>query len=160
MKLALASRTPEKFNDELINPSYHPPKLVPVDFTEEWLKEKYSSKKRNSSAFENEEHALAEINNKFADILGGDIVLDPSEIPKKPIEEVSENIHMEMPEVGKKILNESIKNKNDIADKLENSVDENFSQSETQSNQSDTLSNLDKKTMMSQEASMDMISKK
>lgn len=105
--ISKASRTPDKFDEELISPEMQPPIMVPIDFTDDWLKERFSSKKKTTSAFENEEDAIAEINSKFSDILGEDISIEVADF-KKQKQEVTEIAHMELPSGSEEIIDSEI----------------------------------------------------
>lgn len=69
-EISRASVEPDKFNDELIPPDMRPPLMIPVDFTGDWMKQKMTKRRRGTNAFDNEEEALAEINEAFSDIIG------------------------------------------------------------------------------------------
>jgi flagellar biosynthesis/type III secretory pathway protein FliH len=105
--ISKASRTPDKFDEELISPEMQPPIMVPIDFTDDWLKERFSSKKKTTSAFENEEDAIAEINSKFSDILGEDISIEVADF-KKQKQEVTEIAHMELPSGSEELIDSEV----------------------------------------------------
>ena len=156
------SQTPEIFGEELINPSMQPPIMVPLDFTKEWLEEKFSTKKKISSAFENEADAIAEINSKFADILGENLT------PEKKVSEfevdLDENQRNEnglQKSLGEDTSTEDQKNNDDSSNHAPASGGLDSLGLDTSTIQADEndLSKVEKATIISQEASMDYLSK-
>lgn len=164
--ISRASNPPEKFDDELISPDLQPPIMVPIDFTEEWMREKFSSKKKSTSAFENEEDAIAEINQKFSDILGEKISIDNQDSERK------ESNLTEMREDGSPILTAeeeasiTVESNEPQAEKSDTTAFSNFDKLKTSSKEpkasqdlDNGLSKVEKDSIKSQDASMEYLSK-
>lgn len=160
-EISLTARTPEKFNEELISKDMQAPPMVPVDFTESWLQQKLSRKKKASSVFENEEEVIAEINQKFSDIIGEEIAPSagkskgenaPNESSEQDLTDYEESPHESQSfSIDSEVSYSKPLNQNELPS-IEVSKD-------VRSSETKELSKSEKDSFLSQDASMDYLSK-